>query len=145
MDLFKGIKGGCKKKNGFKSMMKLKRKQNSWHLCPETLSNSYNKCKHSLSFGSACGPGIFPSLKLERTIPIPRSLNNKVNVATTNTDFALTKKSCEKEPDFCEKPQRLVFQKVKIFFFEWHFTIIPYTSLFWMHIWSLENILMLKL
>jgi len=36
---------------------------------------------------------------------MPRSLKNKVYVATVDTDFALTTK-CGKEPDFCEKPQR---------------------------------------
>lgn len=39
---------------------------------------------------------------------MPRSLNNKVYVATTDIDFALTTK-CEKELDFCEKPPRLEF------------------------------------
>lgn len=87
MNLFKGIKGAYGKKNGVKSMMKLKRKQNSWHLCPETSSNFWDKyVKHGLSFQSACGPGILPTLKQEPSI-CPGHLII-VYDATTDTDFA---------------------------------------------------------
>lgn len=74
-------------------MIKLKRKQNSWHLCPETSSNFCDKyVKHILSLQSACGPGILPTLKQERTLHMPGSFNNKVYDATTDTDFAAATK-----------------------------------------------------
>lgn len=58
-----------------------------------------------LWLGSAYGSGSLPSLKVERIVPVPRSLNNKVYIVTTDINFALATKHCEKEPGFCEKPQ----------------------------------------
>lgn len=60
---------------------------------------------------------------------MPRSLNNKVYVATRDTDFTLTMKY-EKEPDFSEKPQRLTFQKVEGFFFSLKDTLLLFLALF---------------